>query len=97
MAIRGRAQSLDNVLNELIDTYKLRGKLDEVELHRFWEELLGAQINAQTEGLFLQGDKVMVRLSSSVLRAELSMARERILEKINARFGSNRVKDLIFI
>jgi predicted nucleic acid-binding Zn ribbon protein len=97
MAIRGRAQSLDNVLEELIDTYKLRGKLDEVELHRFWEELLGPQINAQTEGLFLQGDKVMVRLSSSVLRAELSMARTRLLEKINARFGSNRVKDLIFI
>jgi hypothetical protein len=39
----------------------------------------------------------MVRLSSSVLRSELSMAKDNILAKINQRFGSNRVKDLIFI
>jgi predicted nucleic acid-binding Zn ribbon protein len=97
MAIRGKSQTLDHVLSELIDTYKLRGKLDEVELHRFWAELLGPQINAQTEGLYLQGEKVMVRLSSSVLRSELSMAKDSILAKINQRFGSNRVKDLIFI
>ncbi len=58
MAIRGKSQTLDHVLSELIDTYKLRGKLDEVELHRFWAELLGPQINAQTEGLYLQGEKV---------------------------------------
>lgn len=97
MAIRGKSQTLDAVLGELIDAYKIRGKLDEVELHRFWEELLGPQINAQTEGLYLQGEKVLVRLSSSVLRSELAMAKSSLLQKINERFGSNRVKDLIFI
>ncbi|MFN3529501.1 MAG: DUF721 domain-containing protein [Bacteroidia bacterium] len=97
MAIRGKSQALDQVLNELIDSYRLRGKLDEVELHRYWEELLGPQINAGTEGLYLQGSKVLVRLSSSVLRNELQMTKSFIIEKINARFGGNRIEDIIFI
>lgn len=97
MGIRGKEQPLGQVLNELIDAYKLRGKLDEVELHRYWQQLMGPQINAGTEALYLQGEKVLVRLSNPMLRHELQLSKIKILEKLNEQFGKDRIKDLIFI
>lgn len=97
MAVRGKSQELNQVINELIDNYRLRSKLDEVELHRYWEEMLGPQINAGTEGLYLQGSRMLVRLNSSVLRNELQLTKNQIIQKINHRFGGNRIEDIIFI
>jgi predicted nucleic acid-binding Zn ribbon protein len=97
MAIRGKEQPLGEVLNQLIDTYKLRAKLDEVDLHQYWEVVTGPAIQGATEALYLQGERMMVRVSSAAARAEISLQRDYIVQQLNQQFGSNRIKDIIFI
>jgi len=97
MAIRGKEQPLGEVLEQLVSRYKMRAKLDEVQLHQWWDEILGPDIARQTDSLFLNGTRILVRISSSAVRNELVFAKGRLIEKINARFGSDRITEVIFI
>lgn len=97
MAIRGKEQPLGELLEQFVSRYQMRAKLDEVQLHQLWDELLGPEGARQTESLYLNGSRILVRISSAALRQELMYAKTQLLEKINARFGNGRVTDLIFI
>ncbi len=97
MAIRGKEQPLGEVLEQLVARYQMRAKLDEVQLHQWWDELLGPELAKHTESLYLNGTRILVRIGSAAVRNELVFAKTRLIEGINARFGSNRITELIFI
>ena len=49
------------------------------------------------EKITLQQDTLIVKLTSSVLRQELSYGKEKIIEMINESLGKDKVSDIRFI
>ncbi len=92
----GNEVSLKQAINKLVDTYKLRGKLTENKIAESWEELMGKVIAKHTTSIKLDKTLLIVQLDSSVLRQELSYAKEKIIKRLNDQIGNRIIEDIVF-
>ena len=90
------ANSLNEVINELIDAYHLRSKLSEVRVREAWEQMMGSAIAKRTQSIYLKDKVLTVQLNSSVLREELSYKRSDIRAALNKLLESEAVSEIVF-
>jgi hypothetical protein len=92
-------KSNDNTIKELLDryvsTFKLKGKLTEVEILNSWESVVGEVVAKHTSKIYMSGPRLYVYLDSSVVRQELSYAREKIIADLNEKAGYDAVGEII--
>jgi len=93
---RKEAQSLNSILKELLKTQHLDTKLNEVRLIDSWEKILGANIASYTKGKYIKNKILFVHVTSSVLRSELMMSRQRLVELLNKSVGEKVITDIVF-
>lgn len=91
----GNEISLKEAINKLIKTYQLQGKLTETQLNDSWEEIMGKPIAKYTRSLQLNNGRLVVKLSSSVLRQELSYGKNQLIERLNEHFGEAVIRDIV--
>ncbi|OYX22355.1 MAG: RNA-binding protein, partial [Flavobacteriales bacterium 32-35-8] len=60
-----------------------------------WASLMGNGVNKYTTSVQLERDILYVRLSSSVLREELSYGTEKIINLLNEALGKPLIKKLV--
>ena len=90
-------KKIKSILGEFISKNDLTDGIDSARIQDSWHELLGENINAYTQNINLQHDVLVVKLSSSVLRQELSYGKDKIIDMINESLGKNKVRDIRFI
>ncbi|MBT8377382.1 MAG: DUF721 domain-containing protein, partial [Bacteroidia bacterium] len=61
---------IQDIINEFVESNKLQGGLDEVNVKEAWKRLMGNGVNNYTTAIELKKDTLFVKLSSSVLREE---------------------------
>ncbi|MES2794410.1 MAG: DUF721 domain-containing protein [Bacteroidota bacterium] len=88
---------LGDIIERLIDTYKLRGKYDESYIISQWELLVGTAIANRTTQLYFSDHKLFIQVNSSPLRNELLLAKSKFIEMLNKELGHKVVYDIIFI
>lgn len=93
---KSNSQSLKEVIQELLKTYRLEGKLNEVKLISSWEKVMGKMIANHTGGIFINKKKLFVKLDSAALRSELSYAKEKIIKMLNDEVGELVIEEVIF-
>lgn len=86
---------LSDALKEFVETNKLQGGLDKVDVKEAWVSLMGNGVNTYTTNVLLQKDTLYVQLSSSVLREELSYGKEKIISMLNEALGKDLIKKLV--
>ena len=86
---------ISDVLKDFVETNKLQDGLDKVDVRNAWEELMGNGVNNYTTNILLKQDTLYVRLSSSVLREELSYGKDKIITMLNESLGKDLIKKLI--
>jgi hypothetical protein len=91
----GNEISLKEAINKLIKSYQLQGKLTETQLNDSWEEIMGKPIAKYTRSLQLNNGRLVVKLSSSVLRQELSYGKNQLIERLNEHFGEAVIRDIV--
>ena len=88
--------TLKQLLNQMLDKYKLSEKLDEVDLESHWEELVGTMIYKHTIQLKVQNKKLYIQLDSPVIRQELIYGKTLIIQKVNNFVGKELITDVVF-
>ena len=91
------AQKIKAILGEFISKNALSDGIDTARIQENWSSIMGENISAYTKELSLQQDVLIVKLSSSVLRQELSYGKEKIVEMINKSLGGNKIQDIRFV
>lgn len=86
---------ISDVLKDFVESNKLQGGLDKVDVRNAWEQLMGNGVNNYTTNILLKQDTLYVRLSSSVLREELSYGKDKIITMLNESLGKDLIKKLI--
>ena len=89
-------QTLKEVINELLESYKLSDKLKEVRLIDSWEKVVGKLINKHTKNLYIKKKVLFVKLDSSALRNELSYARQKIIKALNKEADEEVIENIVF-
>ena len=91
------AQKIKAILGEFISKNALSDGIDTARIQENWSTIMGENISAYTKEVSLQQDVLIVKLSSSVLRQELSYGKEKIVEMINKSLGENKIQDIRFV
>jgi len=87
---------LGEAIREFLRTYKLEEKITETRILSSWEKVVGPHIARYTRKISLKEQVLTVYLNSSVMRNELSLAREKIIGMINKEAGAEVVKEVHF-
>lgn len=67
----------------------------EVSTREAWHDVMGSAISKYTTEVLFQRETLHVKLSSSVLREELSYGKEKIINLLNEHLGETLIKKLV--
>jgi len=93
---RSNIQTLKQIIEKFLKETPLQSKLNERRLIESWDETMGKSVARGTGKLYIRDRILYVHLNSSVLRNELYMLKDEILEKLNEQAGENVIKDIVF-
>ncbi|MDR1762501.1 MAG: DUF721 domain-containing protein [Dysgonamonadaceae bacterium] len=94
---RIEAQSIASVLEEFFDANpKVADRLGESRAIEAWYKLIGASAAKFTSSVQIRKRVLYVKLTSSVLKSELSMCRENLIQRLNEKAGRNVVDNIVF-
>jgi len=86
--------SLGEAINQMVDEFKLRAKLDESRVKDNWPVLMGKTIAKYTESVTMKEGKLYVKINSAPLKQELSYSRDKIKEIFNAELGNETIREV---
>ena len=92
---RSEFQSLGNAIKDYLKEEKIDGKLAEIEAVNLWESLIGKQIARATSSIYIKDGILFIHLKSSIVRNELFMMRDEIMQAMNQRIGRRVVKAIV--
>lgn len=94
---RKNTESIGEVLQQYLKENRfLNKKIAESRVLSGWHILFGKTISSYTTNVYLRNQTLYVCLSSSVLRSELLMAKDRMIKALNDRAGIEIVEEIIF-
>lgn len=89
-------QSLSNVLKSYVRENNLEKKLNELDLIKSWESVMGKTVSRYTQNLYIQNNTLFVVTTSPIVRNELLMMKEEIRVRLNEVAGEELIKTIIF-
>ena len=90
------AQTLSEILQESLKNLQIDGKIQETRVLAAWPEVVGPLLASHTLGTNINRKVLYVRLDSPLLRNELQMMRQSLIERLNKASGSDTLKDIVF-
>jgi len=87
--------SISDVLKQFIQVNKLEAGMDKIDVEQAWKNLMGNGVNSYTQEVILKGSTLYVKLTSAVLREELSYGKQKIIVMINEELRKEIVKDIV--
>ena len=93
----GKASPLGELINRLIDTYKLRDSFDEARLVAAWRKVAGETVARRTVRLFVKNRKLFIELESAPLKYDMQMQAGLICERLNKEVGRKLIDSVIFL
>jgi len=86
---------LKNVIQELVETYRLKNKLNHYRLIESWGSVVGKMIAQHTKHLSIDKRKLYVEFDSSIVRNEVYILKTKIMEALNNKFDQTVIDDII--
>lgn len=94
---KSNEQTLGEAIRELINTYRIKGKLDEVKLIGSWEKVTGKLIMKYTRDIYIKNRKLYIRIDSPALKNELMYSRSHMVDSLNREAGSTVIDEIVFL
>lgn len=93
---RTNSQSIGDVLREFMEMNpRLQEKILAIRIERAWKEVLGPFVAQYTRQAFVKDHVLYVSLTSSVLRSELVLCRDRLIKSLNDYAGAEVLRDIV--
>lgn len=93
---KSNTQSISSVLKTYVRENNLERKLNELDLIKSWESVMGKTVARYTGNLYIQNNTLFIETTSPIVRNELLMMKEEIRVRLNEVVGSELIKTIIF-
>lgn len=87
--------SIQDLMKTFIKENNLSKGMQKIKIEESWNKLMGKGVENYTTSIRLQNKTLIVQLSSSVLREELSYGKEKIIVMLNEAMGKDLIKKLV--
>lgn len=94
---RQREEKLGDVIRQFMRDAGIETPYNEFRLVQAWPVVVGPAVERYTEQIFIKGGVLYVRLTSSVLRHELFLGRQRLLQRLNEHVDAQVITKIVFI
>lgn len=91
-----KPKSLGEAISEAIKQLGLQKKLDDARVIEAWHEIAGGALHEVTDSVWIDREKLIVKVNSAVWRQELHLQRKAWLEKLTKAVGKPVVKEIVF-
>lgn len=92
---RSNDQPLKDALEELLDSYHLKERVNEMRLKENWEKIFGKTISKYTKEISVRNAKLFLTIDSASLRQELMFNKVKMIERINESIAPGFVQEII--
>ena len=92
---KSNQQSIGAVIRKLLKNQKLEGRLQELDVLNFCEEVLGKNLMKYINDITFRKGKLIIKVKSAAVRNELSYQKSEIQKKINENAANEIVKEII--
>ncbi|MDO9511492.1 MAG: DUF721 domain-containing protein [Bacteroidales bacterium] len=93
---RKNEQPLKEVIEQFIETFRLRPKLTEASIRATWESIVGALIAKHTTHIYIKKNILFIHINSPAMMQELSYAKTKLLKTINKKLNNSAIDEIIF-
>ena len=93
---RTKAKEIGDLLRQFIRDEGLETPLNQHRLISSWGEVMGKGIYSYTGDIFIKNQTLYVKITSSVLRQELTIGRKNIVRRLNDHVGAQVIVDIRF-
>jgi hypothetical protein len=94
---RTESQAIGRLLEAFFeDNPHMADKLAETRLMNYWNNDMSQAISRYTGNLFVRNRIFYIQLKSAVLKNELMMHREQLIENLNKEAGRNVIDNIVF-
>ena len=92
---RSNDQPLKDAISEMLDTFHLQERVNELRLRRNWEKIFGRTIAKYTREISVRSGKLYLTVDSASLRQELTFNKTKMIGRINESIATGFVEDII--
>jgi predicted nucleic acid-binding Zn ribbon protein len=82
-----QAQPIKNIITEILKRQHLDHKMLENRVTRSWEKVIGKNVARATTQIFMNNGTLYLSINSSVMRNELLMLKDKIMDALNKEVG----------
>jgi predicted nucleic acid-binding Zn ribbon protein len=90
------AQSLSEILGESLRNLQIDGKIQETRVLDAWSEVVGPVIASHTGNKYVSRRVLYVQMDTPIVRNELQMMRQSLVERLNKAAGAETIRDIVF-
>ena len=92
---RRNEYTIKQALDEMIESYGMKAKLNSVKATEAWEKMVGKMIAKHTRNVYVKNRKLFIFLDSAPLKQELSYQKTRVVELLNEEVGEEVILEVI--
>jgi len=89
--------SVKDLMQSFIKENNLSKGMRRLKVEETWAEMMGPGVMAHTTSVKLQNKTLIIQLTSSVLREELSYGKEKIIKMMNEKVGEGVISKLMLV
>ena len=89
--------ALKQLMQSFIKENNLSKGMQKIKVEEAWHKLMGQGVSSYTQAVELQKKTLIIRLTSSVLREELSYGKEKIIKMLNEEIGDEVISKLLLV
>ena len=83
------------MIRECLRDLRIERKLKEVHLVSQWEAMMGRTVASRTDRIYIKNRILYIHVTSSVLKSELLMMRQEIINKLNENAREVLVEQIV--
>lgn len=88
--------TISDVLKEFVQANNLSKGLNKIQVKDAWFEIMGSGIKNYTQDVVLNNKTLIVTLTSSIVKQELSFGKNKIITMLNEALGEKLIDEIIF-
>jgi predicted nucleic acid-binding Zn ribbon protein len=87
---------LRDILQDSLRDLKIDDKIQESRILEAWPEIVGSMLASHTLSTKIIRNVLYVKLDTPILRNELQMMRQSLIERLNKVSGGQTLQDIVF-
>tara|TARA_R110002049_G_scaffold609_7_gene3470 strand:+ start:12217 stop:12513 length:297 start_codon:yes stop_codon:yes gene_type:complete len=89
--------SIEDLMQLFIKENNLTKGMQKIKIEEVWNKMMGPGVATHTTSVKLQNKTLVIQLTSSVLREELSYGKDKIVKMMNEEIGEEIISKIMLV